>query len=136
MSAYKCGAMKLLTKAGGRAPGTRRGFLVRAGLALAAFFVLKPSRASAKEIYPGTGDTVSSPFVTYGDLDPGATDVTVTLTSDTTEDTFDGKAVDPCPFGADWAFQFNVPPDDYTLTDEETGPWVDNTYVIDPIHVV
>lgn len=82
---------------------------------------------------PSAGDTVSSPFTAYGLLDQGATSASVTLTSETTGVTQGGTNVDPTPYGADWAVEFNVPPDDYYLKDVETGG---GTYTVDPIHVI
>jgi hypothetical protein len=81
---------------------------------------------------PNPGDYLSNPFTAYGKLDSGATSATVTVTSKSTQQTYNGTAVTPPP-GADWAFQFNVPPDDYYLTDVETGG---GTYTVDPVHVV
>ena len=74
---------------------------------------------------------MSNPFTAYGTLDSGATSATVTVTSKSTQQTYNGTAVTPPP-GADWAFQFNVPAGQYYLTDVEEGG---GTYTVDPVNV-
>jgi hypothetical protein len=84
---------------------------------------------------PNPGDHVCSPFTAYGDYDPGATEAQVTVTSESTGTQYDGIPVIPPPPGADWAYQFIVPPDDvYDLTDvENTDP--PTTYNVNGIYV-
>jgi hypothetical protein len=84
---------------------------------------------------PNPGDHVCSPFTAYGDYDPGATQAQVTVKSETTSTQYGGTPVIPPPSGADWAYQFIVPPDDvYDLTDvENTDP--PTTYTVIGIHV-
>lgn len=81
---------------------------------------------------PAPGDFVSNPFTAYGNLDDGATSADVTVTSKSTQQTYNGRAVDP-PEGADWAFEFNVPQGQYYLTDVEEGG---GTYTVDPVNVM
>ncbi len=93
-------------------------------------------RNAQKHLYsvsvPDSGDFVSNPFTAYGNFDDGATSANVTVTSKSTQQTYDGTAVDP-PEGADWAFQFNVPQGQYYLTDVEDGG---GTYTVDPVNVI
>ena len=83
---------------------------------------------------PSSGDHVCSPFVVYGTFDAGATEADVTVTSESTDQPYDGTPVDP-PDGADWAYQFDVPPQDvYDVTDvENTTP--PTTYSIVGVYV-
>jgi hypothetical protein len=78
---------------------------------------------------PGVGEYVSSPFIAYGNLDAGATSAAVKLNL-----TSGGPDIIGMPTtvqGASWAYQFDVLPDQYTLTDHETGPSYDATYTVD-----
>jgi hypothetical protein len=83
-------------------------------------------------VSPGPGATVHSPFVVSGTFDFKGDLPQLSLRSDTGQGTFGPTMqVIPPPGGMDWAFQFNVKKDDYTLTDLEGS----KTYVTDPIHV-
>src|SRR5262245_31336970 len=74
-------------------------------------------------------DTVNSPFVADGTHVGAKLEVFLRRISDNQR--FEGTPVTP-PQGSTWAFEFEVPGDDYRLYDVESAA----TYTVDPLHVV
>jgi len=81
--------------------------------------------------YPTAGSIVTNPFVAYGTVNPPTAPVTAYLTSDTTQQTFNGTPVNP-PLGENWAFSFDVPDDTYCVTAKGGG----TNDSVDPVTVV
>jgi hypothetical protein len=87
------------------------------------------------EVTPQAG-TVSNPFVVCGYFDFPGDLPQVSVTSDSTGDTY-GPEAQICPpsgdcAGMDWEFRFNVPSDRYTLDDLEGS----THYQIYPLDVI